>query len=182
MVLAEAFGNMAFIVKCRVDALRDLGCSPSAFDSYLMQLGLQTLALRTHHEVESTARLAEYFRNHPLVDNVQWVGFPEHPSYRNAQKYFRHGSSAVLSVVLKGDLETTVKFVEALELVLHMTMIGDSVSVVTHPASTTHKQLSDEEQRSAGVTPTLLRISAGLENVEDIIADFEQAFAVAFGK
>ena len=83
-------------------------------------------------------------------------------------------------MVLKGDLQTTVKFVDALELVLHMTMIGDSVSVVTHPASTTHKQLSDEEQRSAGVTPTLLRISAGLENVEDIIADFDHAFEVAF--
>ena len=173
---------MAFIVKCRVDALRDLGCSPSAFDSYLMQLGLQTLSLRTRHEVESTARLAEYFRSHDKVDNVQWVGFEDHPSYKNAQKYFLHGSSAVLSVVLKGDLETTVKFVEALKLVVHMTMIGDSITVVTHPASTTHKQLSAEEQLSAGVTPTLLRISAGLEHVDDIIADFEQAFAVAFGE
>ncbi|MBO5806270.1 MAG: O-acetylhomoserine aminocarboxypropyltransferase/cysteine synthase [Tidjanibacter sp.] len=176
LVLADAFGPMAFIVKCRVDALRDLGCSPSPFDSYLMQLGLQTLSLRTRHEVESTARLAEYFRSHPMVESVQWVGFEDHPSYANAQKYFRFGSSGVLSVVLKGNLQTTVRFVESLRLVLNMTMIGDSVSVVTHPASTTHKQLSEEEQRAAGVTPTLLRISAGLENVEDIIADFEQAF------
>lgn len=181
LVLAEAFGKMAFIVKCRVDALRDLGCSPSAFDSYLMQLGLQTLALRTRHEVESTATLANYFSAHPRVREVQWVGFDNHPSYANAQRYFRYGSSGVLSVVLEGDLETTVRFVEALKLVVHMTMIGDSITVVTHPASTTHKQLSEEEQRSAGVSPTLLRISAGLENVEDIIADFEQAFEVAFG-
>jgi O-acetylhomoserine (thiol)-lyase len=181
LVLADAFGPMAFIVKCRVDALRDLGCSPSSFDSYLMQLGLQTLALRTRHEVESTERLAHYFRSHPRVEEVQWVGFTEHPSHTNAQRYFRHGSSAVLSVVLKGDLQTTIKFVEALELVVHMTMIGDSITVVTHPASTTHKQLTEAEQLSAGVTPTLLRISAGLENVEDIIADFEQAFEVAFG-
>jgi O-acetylhomoserine (thiol)-lyase len=180
LVLADAFGPMAFIVKCRVDALRDLGCSPSSFDSYLMQLGLQTLSLRTRHEVESTARIAEYFRSHPRVKEVQWVGFEEHPSYANAQKYFRFGSSAVLSVVLEGDLQTTVRFVEALKLVAHMTMIGDSISVVTHPASTTHKQLSEEEQRSAGVSPTLLRISAGLEAVEDIIADFDQAFEVAF--
>ncbi|MEG2282487.1 MAG: PLP-dependent transferase, partial [Rikenellaceae bacterium] len=93
----------------------------------------------------------------------------------NAQKYFRFGASGVLSIILKGSLESTIKVVESLELVKHMTMIGDSISVVTHPASTTHKQLSDSEQLSVGVTPTLLRISAGLEDVEDIIADFKQA-------
>lgn len=179
LVLWEAFGKMAFIVKCRVDALRDLGCSPSAFDSYLMQLGLQTLALRCEHEVASTEKLARYLRNHPLVKSVQWVGFEENPSYKNAQKYFRHGSGAVFSVELKGTLETTVKFVEALRLVKHMTMIGDSITVVTHSASTTHKQLSEQEQRAAGVTPTLLRISPGLEHADDLIADFEQAFKVA---
>lgn len=178
--LWQTFGRSAFIVKCRVDGLRDLGCSPSAFDSYLMQLGLQTLAIRTKYEVESTVRLAEYFRSHPRVKKVLWVGFEDHPSHANAAKYFRYGSSGVLSVELEGDLQTTVRFVEALELTVHMTMIGDSITVVTHPASTTHKQLSEQEQLSAGVTPTLLRISAGLENVEDIIADFEQAFQKAF--
>ena len=147
-----------------------------------MQLGLQTLAIRCEHEVASTTKLAHYFRQHPLVKSVQWVGFEENPSYKNAQKYFRHGSSAVLSVELKGTLETTVKFVEALKLVKHMTMIGDSITVVTHSASTTHKQLSDEEQLAAGVTPTLLRISAGLEHVDDLIADFEQAFEVALAE
>ena len=178
----EAFGNLAFIVKCRVDGLRDFGCSPSAFDSFLMQIGLETLSLRVRHEVESTRRLAEYFRSSPYVQEVQYVGFEDHKGYLNAQKYFRFGASGVLSVILKGDVDTTVKFVESLKLVANMTMIGDSITVVTHPASTTHKQLSDEEQKAAGITPTLLRISAGLENAEDIIDDFEQAFEKAFGK
>lgn len=172
---SDAFGNAAFILKCRVDGLRDLGCSPSAFDTFLMQQGLETLVLRVKHQVESTRKLAEFFSGHPKIEQVQYVGFESHPSHANAKKYFRFGSSGVLSVVLKGSLETTVKVVEGLELVKHMTMIGDSISVVTHPASTTHKQLSDAEQLAVGVTPTLLRISPGLEDVEDIIADFKQA-------
>lgn len=177
--LCEAFGNAAFIAKCRVDGLRDLGTCPSAFDSYLMMIGLETLSLRVRHQVEATRKLAEFLRDSNAVDKVAYVGFEEHPSYANAQKYFRHGAGGVLNVELKGTLDTTVKFVEALKLAKHMTMIGDSVSVVTHPASTTHKQLSEADLVKAGVTPTLLRISLGLEDVEDIIADFQQAFEVA---
>lgn len=175
--LYEVFGPAAFIVKCRVDGLRDMGACPSPFDSYLMMLGLETLSLRVRHEVESTRRLAEYLKDHPKVKNVSYVGFPGHPGHENAAKYFRFGASAVLNVELKGTLESTVKFVEALQLAAHMTMIGDSITVVTHPASTTHKQLSEADLKAAGVTPTLLRISLGLEDVEDIIEDFEQAFA-----
>lgn len=177
--LYEAFGNAAFIVKCRVDGQRDMGTCPSAFDSYLMLLGLETLSLRVRHQVESTRRLAEFLKESPCVKNVSYVGFSEHPSHDNAAKYFRFGGSAVLNVELKGDIDTTVKFVEALELAAHMTMIGDSITVVTHPASTTHKQLSEADLKTAGVTPTLLRISLGLEDVEDIIADFSQAFCKA---
>lgn len=176
LVFTEAFGPAAFIVKCRAGGLRDFGCCPSAFDSYLMLLGLETLSLRVRHEVESTRKLAEYLRNHPKVKKVSYVGFEDHPGYENAQKYFRFGASAVLNVELQGDLESTVRFVEALRLAAHMTMIGDSITVVTHPASTTHKQLSAADLEAAGVTPTLLRISLGLEDVEDIIDDFEQAF------
>lgn len=172
----ETFGNQAFIVKCRVDGLRDFGCCPSPFDSYLMMLGLETLSLRVAHQVESCRILAEYCRNHPKVARVSYVGFEEHPGYKNAQKYYRFGASAVMNIELKGTLESTVNFVESLKLMGNMTMIGDSISVVTHPASTTHKQLSEEDLIAAGVTPTLLRISLGLENVEDIIDDFEQAF------
>lgn len=175
----ETFGPAAFIVKCRVDGLRDMGTCPSAFDSYLMALGLETLSLRVRHEVESTRRLAEHLRGHKAVKRVSYVGFADHPGHDNAKKYFRFGASAVLNVELEGSLESTVRFVEALELFAHMTMIGDSISVVTHPASTTHKQLSESDLEAAGVTPTLLRISLGLEDPEDLIADFEQAFIKA---
>ena len=141
-----------------------------------MMLGLETLSLRVRHEVESTHRLAEFLRESPYVERVSFVGFEDSPYHELAKKYFRYGSSAVLNVELKGTLESTVRFVESLQLAAHMTMIGDSITVVTHPASTTHKQLSDADLRAAGVTPTLLRISLGLEDVEDIIADFSQAF------
>ena len=173
--LYEAFGNQAFIVKCRVDGMRDFGCCPSSFDAYLMLLGLETLSLRVKHEVESTYRLAEFCRQHPKVRSVSFVGFEDHSSHELAKKYFRFGASAVITIELEGTLESTVKFVESLRLSAHMTMIGDSITVVTHPASTTHKQLSDQAKEAAGITPTLLRISLGLENVEDIIADYQQA-------
>lgn len=172
----EAFGAAAFIVKCRVDGLRDLGCCPSPFDSYLMLLGLETLSLRVKHQVETTHRLAAYCRDHPKVEKVSFVGFESHPSCENARKYYRFGSSAVFTIELKGTLESTVRFVESLRLAANMTMIGDSITVVTHPASTTHKQLSEADLATAGVTPTLLRISPGLENADDLIEDFEQAF------
>lgn len=177
LVYTEAFGPAAFIAKCRTGGLRDFGCCPSPFDSYLMMLGLETLSLRVRHEVESTRALAEYLKGHPKVKTVSYVGFADHPSHKTAQKYYRYGASAVLNVELKGDIDTTVRFVEALQLAAHMTMIGDSITVVTHPASTTHKQLSAADLEAAGVTPTLLRISLGLEDVEDIISDFEQAFS-----
>lgn len=174
--LHEAFGAAAFIVKCRVDGLRDLGCCPSPFDSYLMLLGLETLSLRVKHQVETTHRLAAYCRDHPKVEKVSFVGFESHPSCENARKYYRFGSSAVFTIELKGTLESTVRFVESLRLAANMTMIGDSITVMTHPASTTHKQLSEADLATAGVTPTLLRISPGLENADDLIEDFEQAF------
>lgn len=176
LVMTEAFGPAAFIARCRVGGLRDFGSCPSPFDSYLMLIGLETLSLRVEREVENTARLAEYFRSHPKVKRVSYVGFADHPGHANASKYFRNGASAVLNLELKGTLESTVKFVESLRLAAHMTMIGDSITVVTHPASTTHKQLSASDMEAAGVTPTLLRISAGLEDVDDLIRDFEQAF------
>ena len=174
--LYETFGNAAFAVKCRVDGLRDFGTCPSPFDSYLMCLGLETLSLRVRHQADATRRLAEFCKGSPCVRSVSYVGFEDHPSHKNAAKYYRDASSGVFTIELEGDLETTSRFVEALELCAHMTMIGDSITVVTHPASTTHKQLSEADMLAAGVTPTLLRISLGLEDVEDIIDDFQQAF------
>jgi O-acetylhomoserine (thiol)-lyase len=178
--LYKTFGNMAYIVKCRVDGLRDFGCCPSPFDSYLMEIGLETLSLRVKYEVESAYKLAEYFKTNPKVKKVNFVGYNTHRSYLNARKFFRFGSSSVLSIELEGSLETTKKFVESLNLVAHMVMIGDSVTVITHPASTTHEQLNDEDKIKAGVTPTLLRISTGLEDINDIISDFNQAFEKIF--
>lgn len=175
--LCEAFGKAAFIVKCRVDGMRDFGVCPSPFDSYLLAVGVETLALRARHQVQSAQRLATYFKNHPKVKTVSYVGFEDHPGHANAAKYFRDGLGAVLCVELRGTLQTTIRFVEALQLVTHETMIGDSITAVSHPASTTHRQLSDSDLAAAGVTPTLLRLSPGLEDVEDIIADFEQAFS-----
>lgn len=175
--LYQAFGAAAFIVKCRVDGLRDMGCCPSPFDAYLMMIGLETLSLRVKHEVESTRRLAEYCRNHPKVKRVSYVGFESHPSFANAHKYYRFGSSAIFTIELNGTFESTVRFVESLRLAVNMSMIGDSITIITHPASTTHKQLNEADMAAAGITPTLLRISVGLENAEDLIEDFEQAFA-----
>ncbi len=174
--LCQAFGKAAFIVKCRVDGLRDLGTCPSPFDSYLMLLGLETLSLRVNHQVEATRKLAIHLKNHPKVAKVSYVGFEDHPGHKNASKYFLSGASGVLNIELTGTLQSTIKFVEGLKLAAHMTMIGDSITVVTHPASTTHKQLSDNDLEAAGVSPTLLRVSLGLEDPQDIIDDFEQAF------
>jgi len=178
--LAATFGPAAFAVRIRVDMLRDLGCCQSPFDSYLNLIGLETLSLRVEHQLELTRRLAEYCRASRYVKRVSYVGFADHPSHALACRYFKQGGSAVLNVELQGDLSTTVRFVESLRLCAHMVMVGDSITVVTHPASTTHKQLSDADLAAAGVTPTLLRISAGLEAADDIIADFEQTFETAF--
>lgn len=177
--LWEMFGPAAFIVKARVDGMRDFGCCSSPFDSYLMMLGLETLSLRCDREVESTKKVVDHLSKHPAVENISYVGLPSHPSHLLAQKYFRHGAGAVFSMTLKGTLESTIRFVEALHLAKHATMIGDSVTIVTHPASTTHKQLSPADMQAAGISPTLLRISIGLEHPDDIIADFDQALAAA---
>ncbi len=174
--LYETFGPSAFIVKCRVDGMRDYGSCASPFDSYLMMLGLETLSLRVQHQIESTRKIAEAMAKHPKVKKVSYIGFEDHPSHKMASKYFRYGGGGgVFSMTLTGDIDSTVRFVENLKLAKHMTMIGDSITVVTHPASTTHKQLNDNALKAAGITPTLLRVSPGLEHPDDIIADFYEA-------
>ena len=176
MNLWETFGHKAYITRIRVDMLRDLGVTASPFDAYLNMIGLETLALRLDHEVATAKQLAQYLQQSPEVKRVSYVGLPDHPSHELAKKYFRHGGGAVLNVELNGSLERTAQIVEHLKLFANMVMIGDSISVVTHPASTTHRQLSEADLLAAGVPPTLLRISVGLEHAEDLIADFEQAF------
>lgn len=172
----ETFGNQAFIVKCRTEGVRDLGPCSSPFDSFLMLQGLETLSLRVERESQNAAALCDYFTKHPKVKTVLYPGVKTHPSHSNAIKYLQNGFGAVLSVVLEATKEETVTFIESLQLVSHVTNVGDTRTIITHPASTTHQQLSDEAQIAAGVLPTLLRISAGIEYIDDVIADFEQAF------
>lgn len=177
LVFADAFGPLAYIIKARVEGLRDLGACQSPFNSHQMVIGLETLSLRVEREAANTMALARYFETHPKVETVLYPGLPTDPYHKNALKYLQNGFGCVLSVVLRGDTQTTALMVEKLKLVSHLTNVGDCKTIVTHPASTTHQQLSPDAQIAAGVLPTLLRISLGVEHIDDIIADFEQALS-----
>ena len=170
------FGNIAFIIKARVEGLRDVGPSQSPFNSFLLIQGLETLSLRLERHVENTQALAEWLNNHPKVEEVNYPGLADSPHHANAKKYLPKGAGGVLSFTLKGDKEEATKLVDNLELVSHLANVGDVRTLIIQPAATTHQQLSEEAQKAAGVTPTLLRVSVGLEHIDDIIADFEQAF------
>lgn len=170
------FGNIAFIIKARVESLRDLGPSQSPFNTFLFIQGLETLSLRLERHVENTLALAKWLENHPLVDHVNYPGLESSPHHKNAKKYLPKGAGGVLSFTLKGEKEKAIRLVDNLELVSHLANVGDVRTLIIQPAATTHQQLSEEAQLAAGVTPTLLRVSVGLEHIDDIIADFEQAF------
>ena len=170
------FGNIAIIIKARVESLRDLGPSQSPFNTFLFIQGLETLSLRLERHVENTLALAKWLENHPLIDHVNYPGLESSPHYENAKKYLSKGAGGVLSFTLKGEKEKATRLVDNLELVSHLANVGDVRTLINQPAATTHQQLSEEAQLAAGVTPTLLRVSVGLEHIDDIIADFEQAF------
>ncbi len=170
------FGNIAFIVRARVEGLRDYGPSISPFNSFLLLQGLETLSLRMERHVSNTQSLAEWLAAHPRVEQVNYPGLPADPNHALAEKYLPKGAGGVLTFTLKGTVEETACFVESLQLVSHLANIGDARTLIIQPAATTHQQLTEEEQRAAGVTPALLRVSVGLEHIEDIIADFERAF------
>ncbi len=169
------FGNIAFIIRARVEGLRDYGPSISPFNSFLLLQGLETLSLRMERHIGNTQTLAEWLQAHPKVEKVNYPGLPDDPNHALAEKYLPKGAGGVLTFEVKGDIKQTVKLVESLLLVSHLANIGDVRTLIIQPAATTHQQLSEEEQRAAGVTPTQLRVSVGLEYIEDIIADFEQA-------
>jgi O-acetylhomoserine/O-acetylserine sulfhydrylase len=173
------FGNIAFILKARVEGLRDIGPSQSPFNSFLFIQGLETLSLRMDRHVENTIALARWLESHPAVDRVNYPGLESSPHYGNARKYLPRGAGGVLSFTLKGDKDQAIRLVDSLELVSHLANVGDVRTLIIQPSATTHRQLSDEEQLAAGVTPTLLRVSVGLEHIDDIIADFEQALEKA---
>ncbi|MFZ4558208.1 MAG: O-acetylhomoserine aminocarboxypropyltransferase/cysteine synthase family protein [Pseudanabaena sp.] len=172
----ETFGNIAFIIRARVEGLRDLGASLSPFNAFLLLQGLETLSLRIDRHVQNAQTLAEWLVNHPKVEWVNYPSLPNHPYHDRAKKYLDHGFGAVLNFGIKGGLEAGRSFINAVKLASHLANVGDAKTLVIHPTSTTHQQLSESEQKSAGVTPDLIRVSVGLEHIEDIKADFEQAF------
>ncbi len=171
-----SFGNIAFIIKARVESLRDLGPSQSPFNTFLFIQGLETLSLRLERHVENALALAKWLEKHPQVESVLYPGLESSPHHKNAKKYLPKGAGGVLSFTLKGEKEKAIRLVDNLELVSHLANVGDVRTLIIQPSATTHQQLSDDAQLAAGVTPTLLRVSVGLEHIDDIIADFEQAF------
>lgn len=171
------FGNIAFIIRARVEGLRDFGPALSPFNSFLILQGLETLSLRVQRTVDNALELAKWLEQHPLVEWVSYPGLESHPAHARAKKYLRNGFGGVLSFTLKGGKEQATKLVGGLNLVSHLANVGDAKTLIIQPAATTHQQLTDEEQASAGVLPNLLRVSVGIEHIEDIKGDFEQAFA-----
>lgn len=171
----ETFGKAAYITKLRVTLGRDLGACQSPFNAYLTNLGLETLHLRMERHSQNALELAKWLEKHP---KIKWVNYPyleSSPEYNRAKKYLKGGGSGLLTFGIDGDIEVAKKFTKALKLVALVVTLGDVRSCLLHPATTTHSQLSEEEQISSGVTPDLMRISIGVEDIKDIIADFEQA-------
>jgi O-acetylhomoserine/O-acetylserine sulfhydrylase len=171
------FGNIAFIIRARVEGLRDLGPSLSPFNSFLFLQGIETLSLRVQRHVDNALALAYWLECHPKVGRVNYPGLVTHPSHALAKKYLKNGFGGVLSFELTGGYEAAKHFIDQVKLASHLANVGDVRTLVIHPASTTHQQLSDEEQTSAGIAKDQVRVSVGLEHIEDIKADFEQAFA-----
>lgn len=181
MVYAEALGELAFILRARIVLLRDLGAAISPFNAFLIAQGLETLSLRIERHIENTKVVADWLTKRDEVLAVNYAGLPDSKWYALGKKYAPLGTGAVLSFEIKGGIEAGKKFVDALELHSHVANIGDVRSLVIHPASTTHSQLTPDEQLAAGVTPGLVRLAVGLENINDILADLETGFRAAKG-
>ncbi len=171
----EAFGPGAYIAKARVNLLRDLGACISPFNAFLILQGCETLSLRMERHSANALAVARWLEDHPLVTWVKYPGLPSHPSHELARRYLPRGCGGMIGFGIKGGLEAGKKFIEATRLCSHLANIGDAKTLVIHPASTTHQQLTEEQQRACGVTPDFVRLSVGLEAVEDIIADLDQA-------
>lgn len=168
-------GNVAFIFKVRVQLLRDIGASLSPFNSFLFLQGLETLPLRQHRHSENALKVAEFLSKHPLVNWVNYPGLPDNPNHKVAAKYLKRGYGGLVGFGIKGGLEAGKKFIASIKLFSHLANIGDTKSLVIHPASTTHQQLTRQEQEATGVTEDFVRLSIGIEDPEDIIEDIDQA-------
>ncbi|MBI3789216.1 MAG: aminotransferase class V-fold PLP-dependent enzyme, partial [Ignavibacteriales bacterium] len=170
------FGNIAFIIRARVEQLRDIGACQAPFNSFLLLQGLETLSLRVSRHCENALKFAQWLKQHSQVSWVWYPGLAEHPYHANAKKYLRNGFGGIVVFGVKGGLEAGRKLLDSLELASLLANVGDSKTLVIHPASTTHQQLSDKEQEESGVTPDMVRVSVGTEHIDDIIADFDHAF------
>ena len=188
LVFSDIFGvnnplglpNIAFIIRARVEGLRDFGSSQSPFNSFLLLQGIETLSLRVQRHVENALALAEWLESHPQVEFVMYPGLKSSPYHDLATKYLKRGFGGVLNFGVKGSKENASKFIDSLQLASHLANVGDAKTLAIHPASTTHDQLDESEQLAAGVAPNQVRISVGTEYIDDIKADFEQAFAKVF--
>ncbi|WP_372696140.1 O-acetylhomoserine aminocarboxypropyltransferase/cysteine synthase family protein, partial [Immundisolibacter sp.] len=174
-VMTEAFGPAAFIARTRVVPLRNMGAQMAPMNAFLIMQGIETLSLRMDRHCDNTQKVAEYLKAHPQVSWVSYAGLPDHPDHAQANKYLGGRASGILSFGVKGGYDAGVRFLDALQLVTRLVNIGDAKSLATHPASTTHRQLNPDELVAAGVTPDMVRLSIGIENAADILADIEQA-------
>jgi len=172
--------NIAFAIRARVEGLRDFGPALSPFNSFLLLQGLETLSLRVQRTVDNALELASWLEEHPLVEKVNYPGLASSPYHELAKKYLTNGFGGVFSFQLKGEKEETTEFVDKLKLVSHLANVGDAKTLIIQPSATTHQQLSEEERIDAGVYPNLLRVSVGIEHIDDIKADFEQAFVEVY--
>lgn len=175
----ETFGEMAYIIKARTQFLRDLGACMSPFNAFLFLQGLETIHLRVPRHCENALKLAQWLEKHPSVNWVNYPGLQSHPDYKLAKKYLPNGQGAILGFGIKGDRQAGVNFINSVKLASHLANILDSKTLVIHPASTTHQQLTEAEQLAAGVTSDYIRVSVGTEHIDDIIADFEQALKIS---
>ncbi len=172
------FGNIAFIIRARVEGLRDYGASLSPFNAFLLLQGLETLSLRVQRHVDNALEIAKWLEKHPKVEYVEYPGLPNSPYHNLAKKYLKHGFGGVLAFKVKAGKEAADKFVNSLSLISHLANVGDAKTLIIHPSTTTHQQLGEEEQKKSGVFPGVLRVSVGIEHIDDIKADLEKAFSV----
>ncbi|MDQ3395232.1 MAG: PLP-dependent transferase, partial [Bacteroidota bacterium] len=174
------FGNIAFAIRARVEGLRDLGPALSPFNSFLLLQGLETLSLRVDRTVQNALALAQWLEQHEYVEKVTYPGLSSSPYHELAKKYLKRGFGGVLSFRMKGGKEQAEQFVDSLKMISHLANVGDAKTLIIHPAATTHQQLSASEQLASGVEPTDLRISVGIEHIDDIKADIQQAVSKVF--
>jgi O-acetylhomoserine (thiol)-lyase len=182
MIFEEALrpiGNIAYILHIRTHWLRDTGASMSQFAAFLFLLGLETLHLRMERQCANTEAVAAFLQKHAAVEWVNYPGLPSHPDHAMANRYLPNGKGALLGFGIRGGRDAGVRFINSVKLCSHLANIGDAKTLVIHPASTTHSQLTPEEQQQTGVTPEYVRLSVGIEDVQDIIADLDQALGAS---